>query len=138
MEVCLCKRHRREMVWGRKISEKSEKHQDKIYLPGFRQRLITKDSLIYCTIYWHEAVTDCFMLRTVLACVCCKIVAGFKTKVKSVFFIALLLGFKVSATMKNAIEKELNLIIRLLTKGICCTLHRDKLKRLQWFPENIC
>lgn len=37
--------------------------------------------------------------------------------------------------MKNAIEKELNLIIRLLTKDICCILHRDKLKRLQEFPK---
>lgn len=63
---------------------------------------------------------------------------GFKSRVKSGFFIALLLGFKVSATMKTAIEKELNLIIRLLTKDICCTLHRDKLKRLLKLPENIC
>lgn len=57
---------------------------------------------------------------------------------KSGFFIALFLGLKVSATMKIAIEKELNLIIRLLTKDIYCTLHGDKLKRLLKLPENIC
>lgn len=57
---------------------------------------------------------------------------GFNVGMKSMFFMALLLRFKVSATMKNASEKkELNLIIRLLTKDIHCTLHRDKLKSLQ-------
>lgn len=57
---------------------------------------------------------------------CRKTFVGFKTRMISGFFIALLLGFKVSATMKKTIEKELNLIIRLLTKDSCCTLHRDK------------
>lgn len=40
--------------------------------------LITKDSLICYSIYWHQAVTDCFILKSVLACVCCKIVVAFK------------------------------------------------------------